>query len=260
MSQHKARKRFGQNFLVDRAALLRIAALVRDADKVLEIGPGLGALTRALREAGIDTVRAVELDRDLADHIRLTLPSVDLVQGDALKLDLDQLAPGQGWVCCANLPYNVGTAILLRLLPERPRFSRLVLMFQKEVAQRITAAPGSRSYGSLSVMCQAWSVPRLVLELPPEAFDPRPKVESAVVELRLRETPELGGVSPQHFERVLRAGFSMRRKRLENALTSAFPKAAGQAATAQAQVVGLRAEALSLEQWGRLAAALEELA
>lgn len=257
MRKHTARKRFGQNFLVDRAALLRIATMVRDADRVLEIGPGLGSLTRALREVGIDTLRAVEVDRDLCEHIRMTLPSVDLIEGDAMKLSMDELAPGEGWVCCANLPYNVGTAILLRLLPEQPRFSRLVLMFQKEVAQRITAEPGSRSYGSLSVMCQAWSTPRLVLQLPPTAFQPQPKVESAVVELRLRKTPELGGVSPQHFERVVRAGFSMRRKRLENALTSAFPKEQGRAATAQAEVTGLRAEALSLEQWGRLAAALK---
>lgn len=252
--KHRARKRFGQNFLVDRGALLRIANCVRGEPKVLEIGPGKGALTRTLREQG-NEVRAVELDRDLAEHIRLTLPTVDLVEGDALKLALDEMAPGEDWVVCANLPYNVGTAILLRLLPEQPRFSRLVLMFQKEVARRITAQPGSKAYGSLSVMCQAYSAARIVLELPPTAFDPAPKVDSAVVELRLRP-PALDGLEPAYFEKVVRAGFSLRRKRLENALAREFGKEAARAATAEAQVAGARAEVLDLPQWVALAKAL----
>ena len=256
--RHRARKRFGQNFLVDKTALIHIAGVVGGVEKLLEIGPGKGALTRRMRQAGVEYIRAVELDRDLAEHIRLTLPTVDLVEGDALKLPMDELAPGEGWVCCANLPYNVGTPILLRLLPEHPRFLRLVLMFQKEVALRITAQAGSRSYGSLSVMCQAYSRCRVVLELPPAAFDPRPQVDSAVVEFRLRETPQLGGVPARHFEKVVRAGFSMRRKILENALTSAFDRAEVRVALAGTVGSRRRAEQLTLAEWGTLAAALRE--
>jgi 16S rRNA (adenine1518-N6/adenine1519-N6)-dimethyltransferase len=253
--KHRARKRFGQNFLVDKGALLRIAAMSRGADKVLEIGPGLGALTRAMREQGTE-VRAVELDRDLAEHIRMTLPTVDLVEGDALKLSLEEMAPGEGWVVCANLPYNVGTQILLRMLPEHPRFSRLVLMFQKEVAKRITAVPGTKAYGSLSVLVRAHAKARIVLELPPTAFDPAPKVESAVVELILHP-PKLDGVPTPHFEKVVRAGFSLRRKTLENALSRTFSKDRARAATAVANVAGKRAEQLDLARWVALAKALQ---
>jgi 16S rRNA (adenine1518-N6/adenine1519-N6)-dimethyltransferase len=257
--EQRARKRFGQNFLCDERAVAHIADLSGAAPgvKVLEIGPGLGALTRVLSARRCE-LTAVELDRDLAEYIRGTLPSVNVIQGDALKVDLDELAPGTGWHCAANLPYNVGTRILLRLLPEQPRFSRLVLMFQKEVAKRITAEPRTKAYGSLSLMAQAFSRPRLAFTLPPGAFHPAPKIHSAVVAFDLRKDPLTGGASPKAFERAVRAGFSQRRKRLANALSNQYTKEL--ALDVLASTVGemRRAEELSLEEWGTLANALEQ--
>lgn len=256
--EQRARKRFGQNFLTDPNAVRRIAKLggVEKGTQVLEVGPGLGALTRALHQAG-GTVHAIELDRDLADYLETTLPSLVLTRGDAMKVDLDQAAPGEGWVCCANLPYNVGTRILLRLLPLYPKFTRLVLMFQREVANRIVALPRTKAYGSLSVMCQAFSKPRYGFTLPPGAFHPPPKIHSTVVVFDLRETPLLGGASPKGFEKAVRAGFSQRRKTLVNALSSQYEKAGARAVLEQTVGLGRRAEELNLDEWGSLAAGLE---
>ena len=257
--EQRARKRFGQNFLTDPNAVTRIAKLggVREGTRVLEVGPGLGALTRALHQAG-GTVHAIELDRDLADYLESELPSLVLTRGDAMKSDLELAEPGDGWVCCANLPYNVGTRILLRLLPLYPKFNRLVLMFQREVANRIIAEPRTKAYGSLTVMCQAFSKPRYGFTLPPGAFHPPPKVHSTVVVFDLREEPLLGGASPEGFEHAVRAGFSLRRKTLVNALSCLYEKEAARAVLDETVGLGHRAEELSLEEWGRLAFGLEQ--
>ena len=257
--EQQARKRFGQNFLVDPNAVSRIAKLggVKPGTRVLEIGPGLGALTRALAEAG-GTVHAIELDRDLAEYLEGALPDLVLTRGDAMKEDLELAAPGEGWVCCANLPYNVGTRILLRLLPLSPKFTRLVLMFQREVANRIVAEPRTKAYGSLSIMCQAFSKPRYGFTLPPEAFHPAPKIHSSVVVFDLREQPLLGGATPEGFEHAVRAGFSQRRKTLVNSLSSLYEKEKARAVLDETVGLGHRAEELSLEEWGSLAFGLEQ--
>ena len=255
--EQQARKRFGQNFLVSESVLAQIVALARiqPESKVVEIGPGLGALSRTLLNAGAD-LRAVELDRDLAAFLRTEIPELKLFEGDALKADWESICPGEGWTVCANLPYNVATPIVLSLLGQSPRFSTLVLMFQDEVARRIVAEPKTRTYGSLSVFAQAHARVRYGFRIPPGAFYPAPKVHSAVVRFDLYDEPLTGDVPPAFFERAVRAGFMQRRKRLSNALSAQFDKAITVAALEETVGAGRRAEELSLEEWGVLAQAL----
>lgn len=257
--QQRARKRFGQHFLADRAVVRRIVALadVGAGASVVEIGPGLGVLTRALLATGA-AVTAVELDRDLAQLLREDLPALRLVEADALRVDWSEVAPGEGHVLCANLPYNVGTTLVTGLVQAWPRFHRLVVMLQDEVALRMVASPGSGAYGSLSVHVQAHAVAEGSFLVPPGAFHPPPKVQSRVVALRLRPEAVLGGASPGLFEAAVRAGFSQRRKTLENALTGRFGRERARAVVAATVGERRRAETLSLEEWGRLARALEE--
>lgn len=247
--EQRARRRFGQNFLVSDAIADNIvaAALLRPGERVLEIGPGLGVLTRALLRAG-GRVTAVELDRDLAAALREDLPDLGLIEGDALRVELPEVDR-----VVANLPYNVATPLLLRLLPRR---LPMALMFQREVADRLCALPGSKDYGSLTVVTQLWSRPEILVELGPGAFHPPPKIRSAVVGFRPRE-PDFGGVSPEVFEKVLRAGFSARRKTLQNALSPLFGRETATAALAQAGIdAARRAETVDVAGWRSLAAAL----
>ena len=258
--EQQARKRFGQNFLVSESVLSRIVTLARvnPESRVVEIGPGLGALSRTLLSTGA-SVRAVELDRDLVAFLKEELPALEVHQGDALKMDWDQVCPGDGWTVCANLPYNVATPIVLSLLGQSPKFSSLVLMFQDEVAKRIVAEPRTRAYGSLSVFAQAHARVQYGFRIAPGAFYPAPKVHSAVVRFDLYDAPLTGGVSPRFFERVVRAGFMQRRKRLSNALGAQFDKALATLALEKTVGAGRRAEELSLEEWGALAMALDPL-
>ena len=255
--EQQARKRFGQNFLISESVLAQIVALGRVApdSRVVEIGPGLGALSRTLMQTGAQ-VKAVELDRDLVAFLREELPGLELHQGDALKADWEAICPGEGWTVCANLPYNVATPIVLSLLGQSPRFSSLVLMFQDEVAKRIVAEPRTRTYGSLSVFAQAHARVQYGFRIAPGAFYPAPKVHSAVVRFDLYDEPLTGGVPPKFFERVVRAGFMQRRKRLSNALSAQFDKAIAGAALEETVGAGRRAEELTLEEWGVLAGAL----
>ncbi len=253
-----ARKRFGQHFLHAPEVVARIvrAAAIRPGDRVLEIGPGRGALTRALLDAGAE-LTALELDRDLAAGLRREFPELRLVEGDGLKIDLEELCPGPNWIVCSNLPYNVGTPILVRLLSAPERFRHLVVMLQKEVGERLAADICSPDYGSLSVFSQARAAVERCFLVPPGAFRPPPKVDSVVMRLDLYPAPRLGGVDPAHHERVVRAGFGLRRKTLRNSLGQHWSAASIDAACSAAQVdPGLRAEALDLPAWNRLAAAL----
>ncbi len=255
--ERRARRRFGQNFLANPATAQRIADLLRagPSDRVLEIGPGLGQLSRALLATGA-AVRAVELDRDLADYLEGALPELELLRGDALSVDLGALAPGRGWLVCANLPYNVATPLVHRLLDEGPRFARLVLMFQKEVARRLTASRGSKAFGALTVRAAARADAQLALILPPGAFHPRPKVDSGVVIFTPHPQPRFGPAGREGFDRAVKAGFSQRRKTLENALKSHYGREVARAACAEVGVSGRRAETLDLGEWRALAAAL----
>lgn len=218
-----AAKALGQNFLLDEQLLDRIAAIPGDlTDKaVLEIGPGPGGLTRALLRAGA-RVTAIEMDRRclpaLAELEQAFPGRLRAIEGDAMALDHDALM-GEPYAVIANLPYNVGTALLVRWLSGEawpPRWTSLTLMFQLEVAQRIVAPPGSDAYGRLAVLAQWRTQTKLAMKVHRSAFTPPPKVMSAVVHLTPATMPE--GVSARMLERLTEASFGQRRKMLRQSV------------------------------------------
>lgn len=257
--EQRARRRFGQHFLSEQSVVDRIVRRsgVGKGTRVLEIGPGLGILTHALVGAGAE-VTAVELDRDLADHIEAVFPTVRLVRGDATQQNWRELLGDGPWTVVANLPYNVGTQLVIELLDEPEIFSRIVVMLQKEVIDRLLAEPGSRTYGSLSVRVQARAAGAFLLAVPPESFHPPPKVQSSVIRLEPYPTPRTGSVAPRAFDRVVKAAFSQRRKTLPNSLAGLYGKERAREALVACGIdPGLRAERLDLDAYRRLAATLE---
>jgi 16S rRNA (adenine1518-N6/adenine1519-N6)-dimethyltransferase len=258
----RAKKSFGQNFLLDLNLTARIARAAGDlhgAD-VLEVGPGPGGLTRGLLAEGARKVLAIEKDTRCLPalaEIEAAYPGrLQVIAGDALTVD--PLAHMQAPVkVVANLPYNVGTELLIRwMTPNQwpPFWDSLTLMFQREVAERIVAQPGSKAYGRLALMVQWRADARIVLHLPPEAFTPPPKVSSAVVHITRRDAPRFPA-DAAILERVVAAGFNQRRKMLRAALKGLHPRIedilrdAGIAPTARAEEIGL-------EGWCRLSEAL----
>jgi len=254
----RARKRFGQHFLASVGVVQKIVrvAEVEQGDKVLEVGPGLGVLTEALLGAGAD-VTAIELDRDLIDFLTERLPEVRLIEGDATEVDLDAILQGERHRVVANLPYNVGTRIITGMLARPDLFDRLVVMVQKEVAQRLVAPVGDRKRGSLSVFVEARAEAKIRIKVPPGAFHPPPKVHSAVVELKLHSEARTGGVDVAHFDHVVRLACSAPRKTVRNALRSKYGAEVVDSALNQAGVDGrARASTLDLAAFQKLAAAL----
>jgi 16S rRNA (adenine1518-N6/adenine1519-N6)-dimethyltransferase len=253
-----ASKSLGQNFILDRQLLARIAAIPGDlvGQRVYEVGPGPGGLTRALLEAGASVV-AVERDRRcipaLTELEQDFASKLTVLEEDALKID-EQSLVGRDVHVVANLPYNVGTALLLRWLGGLwpPWWRSLTLMFQKEVAERIVAAPDSDAYGRLSVAAQWRSRPRIAMNVNRSAFVPPPKVTSAVVHIVPADQPE--GVDPKVIERLTEAAFGQRRKMLRSSLKQ-MPGAL-QAAEALGIDTQRRAETLSVPEWIELARAL----
>jgi len=218
-----AKKSLGQNFLLDLNLTGRIARAAGPLDgaTVVEIGPGPGGLTRALMRAGA-RVTAIEMDRrclPALEELDGAFPGkLRVIQGDALKLDHDELM-GEPYAVAANLPYNIGTALFTRWLGGEtwpPRWTSLTLMFQQEVAQRIVATPGSSAYGRLAVLAQWRSTARLALKVHRSAFTPPPKVMSAIVHVEPAEAPT--GVSARALEKVTEAAFGQRRKMLRQSL------------------------------------------
>ncbi len=180
---HRPRKRFGQNFLRDQHVLNRIvaAADLQASDRIMEIGPGLGALTERLLATGLP-VLAVEIDRDLGAALQARAEQNLVVRiGDVLRLDWTELLRDPPYKLIANLPYNISSQILFKVLDHRQAFQRLVLMFQKEVGDRLVATEGTRDYGILSVLMQTWFRIERVVKVPPGAFFPPPKVDSVVL-------------------------------------------------------------------------------
>jgi len=226
----RAKKSLGQNFLLDLNLTAKIARAAGDltAADVLEVGPGPGGLTRGLLAEGARKVLAVEKDARclpaLAEISDAYPGKLDVVNGDALALDpLAHLTPPIKIV--ANLPYNVGTELLVRWLTPPvwpPVWDSLTLMFQREVAQRIVAKPGSKAYGRLAILAQWRCDVRIVMELPPEAFTPPPKIHSAVVHLTALPEPRFPA-DPKVLERVVAAAFNQRRKMLRSALKGLTP-------------------------------------
>ena len=259
-------KKLGQNFLIDAGIVQGIvdAAQIHPGDHVLEIGPGIGTLTQGLAEAGAD-VTAVELDKKLPAVLAETLKAYDrvrIVPGDILKVDIPALMGQEPFKVVANLPYYITTPILMTLLERRLPITMMVTMVQKEVAERMTARPGSRSYGALSVAVQYYTEPEIVLNVPPRSFIPAPEVDSVVIACRVRSVPAVKVSEEKLFFRVVRAAFGQRRKTLANALRGGgLPKEQVRAAMERAQMdPQRRGETLSLEEFGRLADAFAELA
>jgi 16S rRNA (adenine1518-N6/adenine1519-N6)-dimethyltransferase len=253
-----ASKALGQNFILDRQLLARIAAVPGplDGERVYEVGPGPGGLTRALLDAGAKVV-AVERDRRcipaLAELRSEVGERLAVVQADALSIDEPDLV-GEGAHVVANLPYNVGTALLLKWLGGSwpPWWRSLTLMFQKEVAERIVARAGSDAYGRLSVAAQWRSTPRIAMTVNRSAFVPPPKVTSSVVHIVPAHAPQ--GVTAQVMERVTEAAFGQRRKMLRSSLKSV--PGALDALDALAIDATRRAETLSVDEFVSLARAL----
>jgi 16S rRNA (adenine1518-N6/adenine1519-N6)-dimethyltransferase len=219
---HVARKRFGQHFLHDPGILARIVAAIapQPDDRLVEIGPGEGALTLPLlRAAG--RLTAIELDRDLIEPLRArahALGELSIINADVLDVDFTALAQGAPIRLVGNLPYNISTPILFHCLDHAAMIVDMHFMLQKEVVERMAAAPGSKTYGRLSVMLQLRCTVEPLLRVPPGAFRPPPKVDSAVVRLVPLPASRLPDVEFPLIEKLVRAAFGQRRKTLSNAL------------------------------------------
>ena len=263
LAQHglAPRRAFGQNFVSDPNTVRRIARManVGPNDHVVEIGAGLGSLTLALAETGA-RITAIEIDHGIAPVLRdvvKELPNVSVVVGDALELDWNEIIPPESKaVVVANLPYNVATPLVADLLDAIPQISRFVVMVQKEVALRLASSVGSSDYGAISVKVAYWATARVLGDVPPSVFIPRPKVTSSIIEITRRETPAVGPhIAPQHLFKVIRTGFGQRRKMLRRSLAAiATPEnfvLAGVSPEA-------RPEELDVHQWGRLATEIQK--
>ncbi|OGK99555.1 MAG: ribosomal RNA small subunit methyltransferase A [Candidatus Rokubacteria bacterium RIFCSPHIGHO2_12_FULL_73_22] len=253
------RRALGQHFLRDPAIARAVVDLVAPtaADLAVEIGPGEGALTGELaRRAG--RVLALEVDAGLVERLRPRFPAVEVRLADARTWDYRALAapPGGRVLVVGNLPYSVGKPILAAVLAAHGAVAEAALMLQREVAERVAAPPGSRVYGSLSVLAQLhWDV-RVALRVPPGAFRPPPRVDSAVLHLRALPAPRVAVADERRFERVVRAAFAQRRKTLANALAAGLglPQEAARATLAAAGVdPGRRAETLTILEFAGVA-------
>ncbi len=259
MQGHRARKRFSQNFLHDARYIARIVDAIAPApgDRIVEIGPGLGALTAPLIEHAAH-LTAIEIDRDLAARLRARFApqQLTLIEADALALNWRALADAdpRPMKLVGNLPYHISTPLLFALVPIADRVLAQQFMLQKEVVDRITAAPGGKDYGRLSVMLQfRYRVARLFV-VPAGAFSPAPKVQSAIVRMLPIPQDELPAVDAEAFARVVAAAFGTRRKTLRNSLAKLLTEQAIRAAGVDPAA---RAETLAVDHFVRLARRLD---
>lgn len=259
-------KKLGQNFLIDASIVQGIvdAAEIQPGERVLEIGPGIGTLTQGLAEAGAE-VTAVELDKKLPAVLAETLKAYDnvtIVPGDILKVNIPEIMGEGPFKVAANLPYYITTPILMALLERHLPITRMVTMVQKEVAERMIAKPGSRTYGALSVAVQYYTEPEIVLDVPPRSFIPAPEVDSVVIACKVRETPAVDVMDEKMFFRVVKAAFGQRRKTLSNALKGGgLPKEQVRDAMEAAGIDPTRrGETLSLNEFAKLADEFTKLA
>lgn len=251
---HKARKRFGQNFLHDDRVIQRIIRAIapRKNDVMVEIGPGQGALTEELLVGCDGHLQVVELDRDLIPILKVKFfnyPELHIHEADALKFDFGQLANDQPLRVVGNLPYNISTPLMFHLISYGTKIKDMHFMLQKEVVDRICASPGDSAFGRLSVMMQYYCDTENLFTVGPEAFNPAPKVDSAIVRLIPKTTIELPADNLEHFSDVVRQSFGQRRKTLRNNLK-------GWIATEDIESLGidpgLRPERISVEQFIKL--------
>ncbi len=239
----------GQNFVVDPNTVRRIARLaeVGPGDKVVEVGAGLGSLTLALAETGASVV-AVEADRHLVPVLRTVVEGagVEVVHADAMRLDWPGLLGDERWVLVANLPYNIATPLVLDLLEQAPMIASMLVMVQREVAERIAAAAGSSARAAVSVKAEYWASRAVVGRVPATVFVPRPNVESALVQVIRRAPPDVDRAS---LFSLVDTGFGQRRKMLRRSLSGVIDVACFPAAGVAPEQ---RPEELTLEQWVKL--------
>ena len=260
-----AKKRFGQNFLIDARVLDKIigGAEITKEDAVLEIGPGIGTMTQALSRAA-EAVIAVEIDKDLIPVLEKTLAGFDnvtVIHADIMDTDVAAIAAqaGRPLKVVANLPYYITTPILMKLLEEKAPIESITVMVQKEVAERMQAAPGGKEYGALSLAVQYYCEAQIIAKVPSNCFIPRPGVDSAVIKLTLRKDPQenAGEEDTEHMFRLIRQSFSQRRKTLSNTLRADASLGLTKETIAEAlSDMGLpediRGERLSLRQFAEL--------
>jgi 16S rRNA (adenine1518-N6/adenine1519-N6)-dimethyltransferase len=250
------RRALGQHFVVDPNTVERVARLaeVGPGDRVVEVGAGLGSLTLALAATGA-AVTAVEVDRGLVAVLREVVEpaGVTVVEADAMAVDWAGLLGEGPWALVANLPYNVATPLVADLLDDVPAITRMLVMVQREVGERLAAGPGEDAYGAVSVKVAYWATAQVVGRVPATVFVPRPDVESALVRIQRRPAPAVPPevVDPDDLFALVRAGFGQRRKMLRRSLAGVVPPEAFAAAGIRPEA---RAEELGVEEWGRLAA------
>lgn len=256
------KKGLGQNFLSSKSVLEEIAAAAEiDNEGVIEIGPGFGVLTHELAMRAKKVV-ALELDERLIPILADTLGehnNIKVINADVLKTDVKKLIAdefdGMSVSIAANLPYYITTPIITSLIEEHLPLHNLVVMVQKEVAERITAKPGTKNYGAISVLCQFYTIPEYVTTVPADLFVPPPKVDSAVVKMKFRDVPAVEVKDGKLFFRTVKAAFSQRRKTLLNCLTANFPKSKAEISDL---LTGIeieptrRGETLTLEEFARI--------
>ena len=265
-------KRFGQNFLIDTRVLERIieASEITKDDFVLEIGPGIGTMTQYLAEAARE-VTAVEIDDALIPILKDTLKewdNVTVLHGDILKTDIRKIADeknqGRPIKVVANLPYYITTPIIMGLFESHVPVDSITVMVQKEVADRMQTGPGSKDYGALSLAVQYYAEPKIVANVPPNCFMPRPKVGSAVIRLTRHQNPPVTTLDEKLMFRLIRASFNQRRKTLSNSLKNSqelpYSKEEVEAAITECGLpLNIRGEALTLEQFARLSDTFSKL-
>lgn len=221
MEPVRAKKHLGQHFLKDENIARKITdSLSLPCDALLEIGPGTGVLTKYLLELPVNKFLAIDVDRDAVPYLKKTFPEAadNFIEGDFLRIPVDQLFDGPFSVI-GNFPYNISSQILFRVLDYRNQIPEVVGMFQKEVAERIAAPPGSKTYGIMSVLLQAWYDIEYLFTVGAEVFVPPPKVESAVIRLKRNQVQSLG-CDEKLFVNIVKTAFNQRRKTLRNALKS----------------------------------------
>lgn len=255
----KMSKKLGQNFLIKRGIVDEIvkAADLQEGEPVLEIGPGIGTLTQGLAQSGAN-VTAIELDTRLLEVLDTTLAqysNVTIIHGDVLKLDVPSIMNNEPFKVVANLPYYITTPIIMSLLESRLPIERLVVMVQKEVALRMVAKPGTKDYGALSVAVQYYTMPDIVLDVPPKSFLPAPAVTSSVIRCVLRDKPPVDVVDEKLFFRVVKAGFAQRRKTFANTMkTTGLSKDRIEELLAKANIDGQRrGETFTLQEFADVA-------
>lgn len=259
----KFSKRLGQNFLIDGNIINKIveAADIDENSGVIEIGPGFGTLTQGLCKKAKKVV-AIEIDESLRDIHRETIPydNIKIIYEDFMKIDVDKLIEdefaGMDVKLVANLPYYITTPIIMKILEEKYKISRIVVMVQKEVANRLNAKPGTKEYSAISLAVQYRSDTSIAMIVPSSVFMPRPKVDSAVIALNILKEPRIDVVDEKMLFAVIRGSFNQRRKTILNGLSSKFdyPKDLVKEALEKANIdPGIRGESLSIEEFGRIA-------